>query len=222
MPSDEFQVAAMVAVLQEFDWHYVSFVYIMNFYGWDAYLLLSTELKRKDIDICLAEEINLSETPTEDDYRNAVTLLFQKERERASAHHVVILFLPQVVASALLKKAQEMNYQGHFTWIASDAWGRNVQDFDGIEEIAEGTLTLKINSTNDNEFDKHFANINPIASSNPFVQEFWKASCKDEEKCRTERFSDLPFYKPETTVSLVKLAVYLIAYRLDDLQRECL
>lgn len=211
----------MIEVLNHFNWQYISFVYSLNWYGLEAYLLLSAYLRQPGSRICLAAEVALPENPSDGDYEKVVEMLLQGNDGRGS--HVVILFLPQFSAISVLKVAQENGLEGRFTYIASDAWGRNTQDFSGVEKIAAGALTMKINSTNDPEFDRHFANLNPTNSINPFLPEFWNVACNqsDEQCLRARGFGDLDTYQPETTITLVKMAVTFLAHRIDELQREC-
>lgn len=211
----------MVDLLKHFRWNYISFVYSLSFYGLHAYLLLLERLRSENI--CLAVEYGLPENPSKYNYRKAVERL--REGSNGVSSHVAVLFLSQTSAMGILTAAKEMGVKAEFTWIASDAWGRNVQDFRGVEDVAEGTLTIKISAQNDRVFDEHFSKLTRGQTDNPFLAEFWNASCKSTEvgKCRRETtFGELhDIYKPESTVSLVKLAVYFLAHSLHEIFSRC-
>lgn len=211
----------MVDLLEHFKWSYVTFVFSLDFYGIDAYMLLSGRVKNGS-SICLATEIAIPPNPTQADFDHAVDTLTIGSNNKAS--HVVILFLSQTTAMGILKTAEARGLQGNFTWIASDAWGRNKQDFREVQGIAEGTLTMKINSTNDPQFDKHFASLNPDKSNNPYMREFWEATCyASNTSCSdSTKFMDMTdVYQPESTISLVRVAVTILVNSLEELLSRC-
>ena len=221
MPSDKYQIAAIVDLLEHFRWTYVSFIYSYSLYGVHGYLLMLEKL-REDNNLCLAVEYGLPENPSQEHYELAVDRITQGSNGKPS--HVVILFLSQTAATGVLKVAKSRQLHGRFTWIASDAWGRNAHDFRGLEDIAEGALTVKLASKNDQDFDDHFSKLNPSNTNNPYLQEFWNATCNHSSKSCTGRttFKDLDdIYKPESTVGLVKIAVSFLAQSLHELFRQC-
>lgn len=170
----------------------------------------------------MAVEYGMPEQPTPNDYIELVKALAAGTNGRPS--HVVILFLSQTMAQHVLLAASRQNLTGNFTWIASDAWGRNAHDFDFVQDIAAGAITIKISSTNEPTFDKHFAALNAANSNNPFLIDYWNAACNGSRyNCtRGSSFSTLKdVYKPESTVSLVKTAVYLLAHALHELFGQC-
>lgn len=206
--------------MEHFRWSYVSFIFSLDFYGIDAYMLLSNKIKN-DSRICLASDIAIQPNPSQVDFDDALDLLILGSNNKAS--HVVILFLSQTSALGILKTAEARGLRGNFTWIASDAWGRNTQDFREVQEIAEGTLTMKINSTNDPEFDKHFASLGR-ESRNPYLTDFWEAACAMSNTSCSNRtkFMDMSdVYQPESTTSLVKAAVTLLVNSLRELLKRC-
>jgi len=226
VPSDKFQVAAIIDLVQHFNWSYISFVYSYNFYGLEAYFLLLENLRNLvGSNMCLALEFGLPINPTEENYAEAVSRLVGTYNRVPS--HVVILFLPQMAATGILTLAQKLGYAGKFTFIASDAWGRNAQDFHGVEDIGLGSLTMKIASSNDPTFDKHFASLNAAKAKdlgNEFASEFLETACQQSSRKCDERttFGELSdVYHPESTVSLVKMSVLLLESALADLFLRC-
>jgi len=217
-------VQAILDVLEHFHWSYVSFIYTYNDYGLHAYLILLERLGAKGSNVCIAHEAAFQDNVGPEQYRDVVRSL--ATGSNGIAAHVVILFMPQVNARGVLEAAQEMGYGGKFTWIASDAWGRNVQDFRGIENVTEGALTIKVNSTTDPRFDKYFANLNLSQLENPFLKEYWELRCspstKESRSCRgVTKFSDLEEYSPESTISLVETTVKILTYQIREIILIC-
>ncbi|XP_067936821.1 metabotropic glutamate receptor 2-like [Watersipora subatra] len=222
VPSDNHQIRALIDLMEYYNWSYVSFVYSLSFYGIYGYLIMLGEVKRSSSNICFAATVGLPENPTKENFSNAIDSLIAGTNGKPS--HVVMLFLSQTSATGILKAAQERHLIGKFTWIGSDAWGRNERDFSGIEDVAEGVLTIKFASKNDPSFDDHFSKLNPFTTQNPFLREFWNESCKLRvDKCgRNTTFGQLKeVWQPEMTVGLVKIAIYAIAESLQELLGRC-
>lgn len=222
VPSDKYQIDAIIHLLEHFKWSYVSFVFSFDFYGLDAFMLMNEGIKNRT-NICMAASVNISPNPAASDFKTAVDELERGSNNKPS--HVVILFLSQTSATGILKEAHRRHLTGNFTWIASDAWGRNEQDFRDVQDIAEGTLTMKIKSTNREEFDRHFEELSlKNKTDHPYLEEFMVEACSKSKESCTDRtkFKDIPsVYQPESTVGLVEGAVKILVYALDELLKRC-
>ncbi|KAL2086859.1 hypothetical protein ACEWY4_017918 [Coilia grayii] len=111
VPSDKFQVRAIVQILKEFRWNWVAFVGNNKDYTRDALEVFQTEIESADI--CLAYQGFINES---NDSVNANVL------DRIDQHKigVVVVFGHIGPVKAFLKKAIEMNVQK--VWIGSETW----------------------------------------------------------------------------------------------------
>lgn len=126
------------ALLINFRWRWVSFLYSDDDYGNDGLELFLNKIKGTDI--CLAYSKGLSENT------NYPQTLQQLDEQRVN---VIIVFAPEWTAEALVKAAITENITNK-VWIAGDAWSLNKQlpKAEGIRNIgtvlgvAEPFLTI--------------------------------------------------------------------------------
>ena len=125
VPSDKFQVQALIRVLLEFGWNWVAFIGGDDDYSWDALREFTEEIRSVDICLGYQETItkNISKIPT----------IFDKLADLNIS--VVLIFANQKYAVPFIKKAIERKVQR--MWIASEAWSLNkkLMKTKGIEAI---------------------------------------------------------------------------------------
>lgn len=81
-------------------------------------------------------------------------------------------FLPR---RRILEAAKRANLVAPFHWLASDGWGKQPYIFDGVEDIAEGAITVELKSDNIVEFDAYIGGLTPAQNvRNPWFEEFWE------------------------------------------------
>ena len=81
-------------------------------------------------------------------------------------------------AKSLLHAARRHGVTDLFVWLASDGWGQQEAPVkDGNDFVAEGALTIELQSSYMPEFDSYFQSLSPHDNSrNPWFVEFWKAT----------------------------------------------
>jgi len=89
---------------------------------------------------------------------------------------VVVVFLRVEDAGALLRATRRLNETGRFVWIASDGWGKEeLPVLGGNEVVAEGALTIELQTTPLPEFDSYFRQLRPATNDrNPWFTEYWE------------------------------------------------
>ena len=223
VPSDTLQSRLIVDILEIFNWTYVSVVYSEGSYGSEGYKEIKKRIQESGF--CLAVQREMKQSYGVADYDAIVDDLLATPRAK-----VVILFSPLSQARSLFFAVKRKQAYEKFVWIGSDGWGRNVQDYREVEDIANGALTIKFYSTVVERFDEHFKYLTPNnASKNPWFREAVSSEimCSfndaDLKKPCSYMFSfaSTGDYKPETTVSQVFDAVYSYAYAIDRLTSEC-
>jgi hypothetical protein len=214
------QVRVIVQLLNHFNWQYVSVVYSEGEYGFEAYQALERKTEQKGICFAVVQEIRRYFTRL--DYRNVVSNLLQESQSR-----VVIVFAPSDEAVRLLQASRDLKVDGRITWIASDAWARDINDFAGYEQEMNGGFSINIQSNNMAEFDQYFASLKTTTPNlNPWMDDFSLQyfNCSTAKSplgyvpCNPDlNLSDHPLYTPDSTVALVYDAVYAYAYALDGI-----
>lgn len=223
VPSDTLQAKVIVDILKTFGWTYVSIVYAEGSYGSEGYKAVKAQVE--EIRYCLAVIREMRQSFTDNDYDGIM-----RELEDTPRAKVVIIFAPLAQTRALLTSAKRNRVYGQFTWIGSDAWGRNIQDYKDLEDVSLGALTVKFFSETSKRFDEYFKYLTPSNSSNnPWFQETVESEtgCSFNGQSRKPpcflnfSFGETGSYKPESTVSLVIDAVYTFASALHYLLSHC-
>ena len=84
----------------------------------------------------------------------------------------VVLFVRMEDARGILQAAQRAKIINFFTWIGSDGWGKEEKLVEGVEEVAEGAITVELQTTNIAEFDEYMKALNPRDNTrNPWFKE---------------------------------------------------
>lgn len=64
-----------------------------------------------------------------------------------------------------------------FHWIASDGWGKQQKLVESLEEVAEGAITVELQSEHMPGFDEYMMSLTPENNlRNPWFDEYWQAS----------------------------------------------
>ena len=176
MPPDRLQIQAILQLLIHFNWTYVSTVYSNGGYGEEAVKDLH-ELARKH-GICIGASIAISHHSTEADYLRIVRFL------HTNGARIVVLFIDQEEARSIFRASREAQLIGEFLWIGSDGLGVNMDDLDGVEDAAFGSLTLKPYSRSVNGFEEYFGSLSPTDNPNPWIKPMWESlfDCKWQPK----------------------------------------
>ncbi|KAI2796560.1 Metabotropic glutamate receptor 3, partial [Blomia tropicalis] len=226
VPPDTYQALALVDLVQLFNWSYVSLVSSEGQYGDSGMTAFLREAKKRSICIAMNEKV-----PQNADGAYFKSIL-QNLRTKPNARGVV-LFLRAEDNRGLLEAAMQLNYSKYFSFIASDGWGKQDKLVLGVEEVAEGTITVELTTTGITEFDDYFGNLTQEHSRrNPWFREYWR----DTFGCRLgddyNPNHSLPYCDPslrmnrhtgyvqESKVQFVVDAVYSFAYALNDAWKD--
>ncbi|RWS06043.1 metabotropic glutamate receptor-like protein, partial [Dinothrombium tinctorium] len=233
VPPDTFQALALVDLVQNFNWSYVSFVSSEGQYGDSGMTAFLREARARNICVAINEKVPHSANETVFD--QILKSLMKKPNAK-----VVVLFVRMEDARGLLLAAQRANQPNFFTWIASDGWGKEEKLVLGVEEVAQGALTVELQSSKIEEFDKYMKSLTPFNNKrNPWFKEYWEDTfeCKlpseDEEDAsfNVERYENVTMcspniridesvYNQESKVQFVIDAVYAFAHALHNAWKD--
>ena len=173
--ADDSQVRAMIAIIKQFNWQYVTTVYSNNEYGNAA---IKEFLRLAEImNICVATQIKLESyfQTNSTSMENIVQFYLLNGKQRPK---VIVLFVTDLDATALLSAVE--NQMGNRTdndlvWLASDTWGSREDIVFWNKEVAKGAITMGFYASDIPQFLEHFAKLRPGRNPrNPWVSEFWQ------------------------------------------------
>ncbi|KAH0545837.1 metabotropic glutamate receptor 7-like isoform X1 [Cotesia glomerata] len=154
VPPDNFQAQAMVEVVHQLGWKYVSTVAVEGDYGEKGIARF----------IGLASEYNICVAISEKILRNSRAEDFDRIIERLGSKHNargVILFVDEDNIRKLLQATVRANRTGHFMWVGSDSWGAKVHPVRDQEFAAQGAITILPFGNSLKDFDEYYKNLRP-------------------------------------------------------------
>lgn len=168
VPPDTFQSMALVEVVKSANWSYVSTVYSEGSYGEYGIEVFTREATERNV--CIAVALKVSSAADDEMFDGIIQRLNKKPNARA-----VVLFTRAEDARGILEAARRSNLSQSFQWLASDGWGRQGKLVEGLEEEAEGAITVELQSKNIPDFDKYMASLTPQNNQrNPWFGEYWE------------------------------------------------
>lgn len=82
-----------------------------------------------------------------------------------------------------------------FHWIASDGWGKQQKLVESLEEVAEGAITVELQSEHMPGFDEYMMSLTPENNlRNPWFDEYWQASCLKKYNKKVSHSTMLEFF----------------------------
>ncbi|XP_076678780.1 metabotropic glutamate receptor B isoform X3 [Andrena cerasifolii] len=177
IPSDHYQVKAMVDIVLTMKWSYVSIIYEESNYGIKAFEELEELLGKYNICIAIKEKlVKDSGVAEETAYDNIVLKLLTKPRARGC-----IIFGSDQEVAGVMRAVRRCNATGVFSWIGSDGWSARGLVSNGNEPEVEGTLSVQPQANPVKGFEEYFLNLTVENNRrNPWFVEFWE----DHFKCR--------------------------------------
>ncbi|XP_046866134.1 metabotropic glutamate receptor 2 isoform X2 [Drosophila willistoni] len=186
IPSDHYQVKAMVEIVKRMGWSYVSIIYEESNYGIKAYEELEELLARHNICIAIKEKLVKDSGVAEDiAYDNIVQKLLTKPRARGA-----IIFGSDQEVRQVMRAVRRANATGSFSWIGSDGWSARNLVSDDYEPEVEGTLSVQPQANPVRGFEEYFLNLTVENNQrNPWFVEFWE----DHFQCRYPGSTSTPY-----------------------------
>ena len=168
VPSDRYQVFALLDIVRHFNWTYISTVNSHGNYGQretDYFISMAVENR-----ICIAVRSVLPEKPTSMDYTNSIKELMSDKKSK-----VVILITTAEDTKGLFSAAKKFGIKrGRFVWISSTSWGMHTSLTSGLEDTANGALILNYDHLQDYGFRKYFLNLSYLNTKYVWFREFWE------------------------------------------------
>ena len=135
--------------------------------------------------------------------------------------------------------AKRLSITDHFIWVASDGWGRQHKLVEGLEDVAEGALTVDLESKSVPGFDDYMLSLTPANNQrNPWYGDYWQevhgcllphnAQSTTTSAAASANVSVCPpglrlthlGYEQDSKIQFVVDAVYAFAHAISALQRD--
>ncbi|TDG39737.1 hypothetical protein AWZ03_013841 [Drosophila navojoa] len=236
VPPDTFQSVALVDIIKNFNWSYVSTIHSEGSYG--EYGIEAFHKEATERHVCIAAAEKVPSAADDKVFDAIIGKLLKKPNARG-----VILFTRAEDARRILLAAKRANLSQPFHWVASDGWGKQQKLLEGLEDIAEGAITVELQSEIIEDFDRYMMQLTPTSNKrNPWFAEYWedtfncvlptssdsdkinkedKSNEKDKVVCDdTFRLSDKVGYEQESKTQFVVDAVYAFAHALHNLHND--
>ncbi|XP_067275979.1 extracellular calcium-sensing receptor-like [Pseudorasbora parva] len=231
MPSDLFQIKALVKLVHYFQWTWVGVIGVDTDYARFAIQLFLKESER--FNICPAYVQLYPVALTQDAVEELVNIL------KSSSATVIISFTVDSYLHGILKECRRQNVT-HLQWIASEAWATSTALWEDFGDLLKGTLGFAIRRGDIPHLGSYLRRVNvSVAQTSHFLSEFWEETfhCRLNGSLNThvhgeeaqnwppcngsERLDEV--YTPYSDVSQLRVsynvykAVYLIAHALHDM-----
>ncbi|XP_039610900.1 extracellular calcium-sensing receptor-like [Polypterus senegalus] len=225
IPSDAFQVKAIIKILKHYGWVWVGVIATDDDYGQYALKLFIEEFKSFG---CLSFVETL---PTV--YEKAKILLIAETIKKSSAN-VIIAFAGEEELNYLVNEVVLQNITGR-QWIASEAWSTsNFLASSAFYNSFGGTLGIAIRSGEIPGLEQFFLQVRPnLRPENNLVVQFWETmfQCKFQQNLSQENTNSKPCTGSEDIKSMktaysetaerstytIYKAVYALAHALHNL-----
>ncbi|XP_071445912.1 metabotropic glutamate receptor 2-like [Hetaerina americana] len=231
IPSDHYQVKAMVEIVRRMNWSYVSILYEESNYGIKAFEELEDLLTHHGICIAVKEKlVKDSGVAEEAAYDSIVLKLLTKPRAKGA-----IIFGSDQEVAGVMRAVRRCNATGSFWWIGSDGWSARSLVSDHNEPEVEGTLSVQPRAHPVKGFEEYFLSLTVENNKrNPWFVEFWE----DHFRCRypgspltpfnrhyTKACSPLERLSPQNTafegqLQFVSDAVMAFAHAFNDMHQD--
>lgn len=211
IPSDDFQVKLIVAVVRHFNWSYVSVVASDDAYGRIGVQQLVPALKRIK-GMCLAAE-EIFNTDIED--RTEINDIVQRIKE-IELSTVIILWAQQQHAKAFLEQASIHKLYGRI-WIGTESWGHHASMLEFDPNIINGLLAVAPYSGSFPVYKKHFSEITRASyNDSPWIKHYFELREEQENGTFTKNFGQIIDEFSFSKIGFVGDAVYAFAYSLQN------
>ncbi|KAA0189477.1 hypothetical protein HAZT_HAZT010748, partial [Hyalella azteca] len=168
VPPDTFQVRALVDILQVFNWSYVSAIYSEGSYGESGFDEFHKLSQIRNICIALATKIPHNAN------HNFLDSALRSHMKKTTAT-AMVLFTRMDDTKKVLEAAGRLGAARHFHWVGSDGWGKQRHLVEGLEDVAEGAITIELTSKPVEGFNQHMKSLTPEGNvRNPWFVEYWE------------------------------------------------
>ncbi len=166
MPSDLFQIKALVKLVNYFQWTWIGVIGVESDYARFAIQLFLKESDR--VHICPAYVHFYPVVLMQDAVEELVNIL------TSSSATVIVNFSGESELHSILKECRRQNVT-HLQWIASEAWATSKALWDDFGDLLMGTLGFAIRRADISHLGNYLRRVNvSVAQKSHFLSELWE------------------------------------------------
>ena len=222
IPPDSFQANAMVDLVSNFGWEYVSVIFNDNTYGEPGTDAFIDGAMQRGICIDYRRGIVQQEISGPEVFRETINETISDLLNSTAS--VVVAFTDEATIMALFEELRGRNSTRRFVWIASDAWASSGVIRDDFADIANGTFGFQPHTEHVKEFAEYFSQLTPSTNvRDPFFPEYFESYCNESgTDCPDGHVASNPSYSQGNIVPLIIDAVYVFAHAIQNfLDNNC-
>ena len=174
VPSDKWQAHAIIGVLKQLRWDYVTVFYSDSMASsFSEFLHLAKSEK-----ICVASQLMLGDYFTDDVLAMEDLVNFYISRSFPESH-AIVLFTSDLHTRSLLSAYKSQQHKSgnmkRVIWIGTNTWGSRLDVVNGLEMVADGAITVSFYAAHVPKFEEYFATRTPENNAqNPWFAEYWQ------------------------------------------------
>ncbi|XP_013385926.1 uncharacterized protein LOC106155577 [Lingula anatina] len=223
--SDQYQVEAFIDILKASKWTSVIAIYSDNAYGLEGSRLLLKLAQEEGITVSTLVKMNDDIASDSNAIRDIIRYISSGFRAQVQ---VVIMFTTAEHTRAILAGKDREKDLPRKTWFGGDGWGTELGIVSGLEETAEGAVTLDFFSAPVDGFNKYLTTLSPFKNSrNVWFREFWEqkfecfiADRTFKEPCQDDRLTPEDIAPFQGRVAFITDIVRLYAKGLEQLMAD--
>ena len=213
IPSDKFQVDAIVDILNHYKWKYIALFYSIDTYGIHGARQIRT--LAENFNICIAVNLPVSSQASTKERDDIAKKLIENDYVS-----VIVTFSLWSTAKAVLQAITDSKINRKFTFIGSDGWGPDLRDeVLTFSDILIGGLFIRAYNPTTPSFHDYYKQLpfKQDQASQWYLKElteiFREKNCSEWDSC--------PIPKPHLETRIIN-AVYALAYTLNaSIEQNC-
>ncbi|XP_057311230.1 metabotropic glutamate receptor 3-like isoform X2 [Hydractinia symbiolongicarpus] len=186
--SDVYRIHAVLDVVKELQWNYVSVVSSFNYNGEREAINFVSKLSM--IDACLANQFDLPKNPTEKEFVQIVKGLHMDRRVKA-----VVLFTSKQDSRYFFQTLARLNMEGLFFILCVYGCTNYVEVIKDIEETTVGVLSLDVHNPEVIGFKEYFLSQKVSHESPEYFKNYWETLFE----CHLNKTHNLGLYSKNCT-----------------------
>ncbi|ESO03560.1 hypothetical protein HELRODRAFT_79942, partial [Helobdella robusta] len=196
-PPNQYQMRAILSLLKHFNWTYVATVYSLTGYGESAFKEFQNLAEKNSI--CVGVSLGIVSHSDGKELNRIVTRLVNTKVG------VVLLLTDQEETLQFLRTIKSRDLIGRFTFLGGDGVGMNLDDLDGVEEVAVGGLSVRAYAKSVPKFLDYFESLTPCSPhSNPWLRQMWQDLNQQQQQDKQQNYQQQHQQQPQPNLNCNK------------------
>ena len=217
IPPDDLQAQAMIDLMIEFGWNFVSVIHSNNAYG-ESGIDIFRQLA-PGVGVCIDLDLGIDDDFTVNDYYDLASRVISD-----SSPNVIVFFASLQKVEQFFEQfkiiQESSENQRHFLWIASDSWAQAANIMNNYAEYVAGLWGFLPDTNTKSNYNDYFSQLTLSTNKrNPWYAEYYEDynNCSVNITCLGNvSVADNSDYTQRAYIQLVIDAVYSISHALNN------